>query len=476
MQIAVIGTGYVGLVCGGCFASFGNKVICVDADARKIEGLNAGRMPIFEPGLREMIVQQSSEGRLQFTTNIGAAIPCADVVFLTVGTPSRPGGRADLSFVYQCASSVAGHLRGYTVIVLKSTVPLGTAEEIEAIIRAERAAGSWSVASNPEFLREGAAIADFMRPDRIVIGSEDERSRHVLARLYRPLRQQGVPIVFTNRRTAELIKYAANGFLATKIAYMGEIADLCEKAGADVRQVALGMGLDRRISEQFLQPGPGYGGSCFPKDASALVATARQFGASPRILPSVIAANEARKRAMVDKIVDSCGGSVRRKRIAILGLTFKPGTDDVREAASLVIIPNLEALGARVRAYDPAGVEQARKSLPRLRTAKDAYACTRQCDAVVILTEWEQFRTIDLDRLKAGLRTPIIVDLRNIYEPDEMARHGFQYTGVGRPALGGKSAARSVDELPPALASRRPAAHDQDTGPLQARKKIRADA
>jgi UDPglucose 6-dehydrogenase len=474
MQIAVIGTGYVGLVCGVCFASFGNKVICVDADAHKIDLLNAGRIPIYEPGLREMVEQQSGEGRIHFTTSLGAAIPSADVVFLTVGTPSQPGGQADLSFVYQCASAVAKHVRGHTVIVLKSTVPLGTAEEIEAIIRSERAAGSWSVASNPEFLREGAAIADFLRPDRVVIGSEDERSRNVLARLYRPLRQQGVPIVFTNRRTAELIKYAANGFLATKIAYMGEIADLCEKASAEIRQVALGMGLDRRISEQFLHPGPGYGGSCFPKDASALVATAHQFGASLRILPSVIASNDARKRAMVDKIVESCGGSVRGKRIAILGLTFKPGTDDVREAASLVIIPKLEALGARVRAYDPVGMEQARKALPRLRVAKNAYTCTRQCDAVAILTEWEEFRNLDLDRIKAGLRSPVVVDLRNIYEPAEMARRGFEYTGIGRPAPSRRTAVRTADELPSVLASRRSITREPEAAHL--RKKMRADA
>jgi UDPglucose 6-dehydrogenase len=465
MQIAVIGTGYVGLVCGACFASFGSKVICVDADTKKINELNAGGMPIFEPGLQELVAEQAKEGRLQFTTNLSAAVSCSDIVFLTVGTPSRPGGRADLSFVYQCASAVAGHLRGHTVLVIKSTVPLGTGEEIEAIIRSERPSGCWSVASNPEFLREGAAISDFLHPDRIVIGTEDERSRQVLARLYRPLRQRGVPLVFTSRRTAELIKYAANGFLATKIAYMGEIADLCEKAGADVEQVALGMGLDQRIGKQFLRAGPGYGGSCFPKDASALLATAQQFGASPRILPSVIAANDARKRAMVDKIVDSCGSNVRGKRIAILGLTFKAGTDDVREAPSLVIIPKLEALGARVRAYDPAGMDQARKSLPRLRTAKNAYTCVRQCDAVVILTDWEEFRTLDFDRIKAGLRTPVMIDLRNMYEPDEMARRGFEYTGIGRPSV---------------LISRRSIVRDQDALDLQIRKKrgdrIRADA
>jgi UDPglucose 6-dehydrogenase len=476
MQITVIGTGYVGLVCGACFASFGHKVICVDTDARKIDELNAGRMPIFEPGLQDLVTAQRGEQRLAFTTNLSSAIPSADFVFLTVGTPSLPNGRADLSFMYQCAAAVATHLRGYTAVVIKSTVPLGTADEIEAIIRSEHATGSWSVISNPEFLREGAAISDFLRPDRVVIGTEDERARQLLARLYRPLRQQGVPMVFTSRRTAELIKYAANGFLATKIAYMGEIADLCEKADADFRQVALGVGLDQRIGRLFLQAGPGYGGSCFPKDAAALVATAQQFGASPRILPSAIAANETRKRAMVDKVVESCGGSVRGKRIAILGLTFKPGTDDVREAPSLVIIPRLEALGARVRAYDPAGMVQARKVLPRLRIAKDAYACTRQCDAIVIMTDWEQFRALDLERIKAGLRTPVLIDLRNLFEPDEMVRHGFEYTGIGVPALTRRAPARSAETLPSVLASRRSIAPDADAASPQLRKKIRADA
>ena len=476
MQIAVIGTGYVGLVCGACFASFGHRVVGVDTDARKIDALNAGRMPIFEPGLQELVAQQRSEERLAFTTNLGTAVPTADLVFLTVGTPSLQNGRADLSFMYQSASAMAAFLRGYTAIVIKSTVPLGTAEEIEAIIGSEHVASSWSVVSNPEFLREGAAISDFMRPDRVVIGSEDERARLLLARLYRPLRQQGASILFTNRRTAELIKYAANGFLATKIAYMGEIADLCEKADADFRQVALGVGLDQRIGRRFLQAGPGYGGSCFPKDAAALVATAQQFGAAPRILPSAIAANEMRKRAMVDKIIESCGGSVRGKRIAVLGLTFKAGTDDVREAPSLVIIPRLEALGARVRAYDPAGIEQARKVLPRLRTAKDAYACTRQCDAVVIITDWEQFRGLDLDRIKAGLRTPVLVDLRNLFDPEDMVRRGFEYTGIGVSALSRKPTMRSAQPVPPVLASRRSITPDPEAANLQLRKKIRADA
>jgi UDPglucose 6-dehydrogenase len=377
------------------------------------------------------------------------------------------------------------HLRGDTVIATKSTVPLGTGEEIEAIIRSEHPDGEWSVVSNPEFLREGAAIEDFMHPDRVVIGVEDARARSVMERLYQPLQERGAPLVFTTRRTAELIKYAANAFLAAKIAFIGEMADLCEKSGANVEDVALGIGLDRRIGSRFLQAGPGYGGSCFPKDALALVSTARRFGNSPRIVEAVIAANEARKRSMVDKIMDGCGGSVRGKRIAVLGLAFKAGTDDMREAPSLVILPALEALGARVCACDPAAGAHARKLLPRIRIVSDPYECTRESDAVVILTEWDEFKRLDLDRIKSGLRKPLIIDLRNIYRPDEMLQRGFSYSSIGRPTVGngqdmapargpvsshpaGNSRSRrrredSVDTRPDASRS----APDAWTGPLQ---------
>jgi UDPglucose 6-dehydrogenase len=434
MRIAVLGSGYVGLVCGTCLSSFGHEVVCADSNARKIDLLNRGRIPIFEPGLSELIAAQTAQGGLTFTADICAGVSRADVVFLAVGTPPRADGSADLSFVHQCARMIAGHLQPHTVLVTKSTVPLGTGEEIEAILRKERTDGACSVASNPEFLREGSAIQDFLHPDRVVIGADDAHARAVVVEVYEPLRRSGVPIVVTRRRTAELIKYAANSFLATKIAFIGEIAELCEKAGADVEDVALGMGLDQRIGRKFLQAGPGYGGSCFPKDALALVASAKRFGASSRIVETVIAANDARKRAMVGKITESCGGSVRGKRIAVLGLTFKADTDDVRESPSLVIVPMLEASGAQVRAYDPAGMEQARKALPGLRMAKDAYSCAEQCDAVVILTEWEQFKQLDMDRIKAALRTPVLVDLRNIFDPTDMARRGFRYRGVGRPA------------------------------------------
>jgi UDPglucose 6-dehydrogenase len=432
MQVAVLGTGYVGLVCGACFAKLGCKVTCIDSDSRKIAQLKAGRMPIFEPGLDALVSEHARAGRLTFTTDLRSAIPHADVVFITVGTPPGPEGRADLSFVYQCAAAIARHLQDYTVVATKSTVPLGTGEEIEAIIRRQRPAGSFAVVSNPEFLREGAAIADFMEPDRIVIGIEDERARATMMRLYHAFSERDVPVLFTNRRTAELIKYASNAFLATKIAFMGEIADLCEKSGADVEHVSLGMGLDQRIGAKFLQAGPGYGGSCFPKDALALVATARQFGTRPRIVPTVIEANEARKSSMADRIVEACGGSVRNKRVALLGLTFKAGTDDVRAAPSLAIVPRLEAMGARVCAYDPAGMKQARKLLPRLRTARDPHACAREADAVVILTEWDEFKRLDLARLKAEVHTPVLIDLRNVFRPETVLRHGFAYAGIGR--------------------------------------------
>jgi len=433
MRIAVLGSGYVGLVCGACFADLGHFVTCADTDRGKIERLKAGRIPIFEPGLDPLIAENSKTGRLSFTTDLTAAIRSADIVFLTVGTPPGPSGGADLTCAYQCARTIATHMQGFTIIVTKSTVPLGTGEELEAIVRTERPDGDFSIVSNPEFLREGAAIHDFKHPDRIVIGVEDDRARQVMAELYRPLQEGNVPILFTTRRTAELIKYAANSFLATKIAFMGEIADLCESSGADVQEVALGIGLDQRIGPKFLQAGPGYGGSCFSKDALALVETGRQLRTPLRIVETVIEVNEARKHSMVDKIVESCGGTVRNKRLAVLGLTFKPNTDDVREAPSLTIVPALQARGARVCVYDPAGMTQAGKFLPGLLTAKNPYACVRRADAIVILTEWDLFKRLDLDRIKRSVRRAVMIDLRNIFQPADMWRRGFDYFCIGRP-------------------------------------------
>jgi UDPglucose 6-dehydrogenase len=451
MKIAVLGTGYVGLVCGACLAGFGHSVTCVDVDAKKIKSLQHGRVPFFEPGLETLVAEQSRAGRLTFTTDAATAIRSAKAVFLSVGTPPGDRGEADLSFVYECARTIAAYMRGYTVVVTKSTVPLGTAEEVEAIIRKERPGGSFAVVSNPEFMREGSAVQDFMSPDRVVIGAEEEPARKIMMQLYRPFQQNGVPIVCTSRRTAELLKYAANAFLAAKIAFIGELSDVCEQANADIADVALGIGLDPRIGPQFLQPGPGFGGSCFPKDALALATTARRFGTPSRIVEAVIAANEARKRAMVAKIVASFGGEVSGKRIAVLGLTFKPNTDDLREAASLVIVPMLEEMGASLRVYDPAGMKQARKLMPGLRTAKDPYDCVRESDALVILTDWDEFKRLDLERVKAELRAPLVIDLRNIYDPQEMIRRGFDYVGLGRAAAIGASDGRALESTVPAI-------------------------
>jgi UDPglucose 6-dehydrogenase len=434
MRVAMIGSGYVGLVSGACFADFGHVVTCVDKDLAKIAALRRGVMPIYEPGLAELVAANAAEGRLSFTEDLAGAVGQADAVFIAVGTPSRRGdGHADLTYVYEAAREIARALGGYTVIVTKSTVPVGTGDEVERIIRETRPDASFALVSNPEFLREGAAISDFKRPDRIVIGTEDAKAREVMTELYRPLFLNEPPMVMTSHRTAELIKYAGNAFLATKITFINEIADLCEKLGANVQEVARGIGLDNRIGSKFLHAGPGYGGSCFPKDTLALMKTARDCGAPVRIVETVVSVNDERKKAMAKKIITACGGEVRGKTIALLGLTFKPNTDDMREAASLAIVPALQAEGAFVRAYDPEGMEQAKSVLAGVEYAQDAYACVEGADALVIVTEWDAFRALDLTRIKAKLRKPLIVDLRNIYRPDEMRRRGFDYVSVGRP-------------------------------------------
>jgi UDPglucose 6-dehydrogenase len=433
MRIAMIGTGYVGIVSGACFSDFGHEVTCIDKDADKIAQLESGTVPIFEPGLDALIARNVAAGRLTFASEGAAAVRSADAIFLAVGTPSRRGdGFADLSFVHAAAREIAGQIEGFTVIVIKSTVPVGTSDDVETIIRAARPEADFAVVSNPEFLREGAAIEDFKRPDRVVVGTEDERARAVMREVYRPLFINETPILFTSQRAAEMIKYASNAFLATKITFINEIADLCEKCDADVQEVARGMGLDRRIARQFLHAGPGFGGSCFPKDTAALAAIGQRHGAPVRIVEAVIGINDARKRAMADRVVAACGGTLAGKTIAVLGLTFKPNTDDMREAPSLVIVPALVAHGARVRAYDPHGMSEAKKLLPRLETVSDPYACVASADAMVILTEWDQFRALDLVRVKAALKSPVVVDLRNIYRPADMKARGFIYVSVGR--------------------------------------------
>jgi len=436
MRVAMVGSGYVGLVSGACLADFGHEVVCLDKDPGKIEALNRGLIPIFEPGLAELVAKNVREGRLTFTTRIAPAVGSAQAVFIAVGTPSRRGdGHADLSYVYQAAREIAAAIEGFTLVVTKSTVPVGTGDEVERIIREIRPEADVAVVSNPEFLREGAAIADFKRPDRIVIGTEDERASEVMGELYRPLYLNQAPILVTSRRTAELTKYAANAFLATKITFINEVAELCEKVGANVQDVARGIGLDNRIGSKFLHAGPGYGGSCFPKDTLALIKTAQDHGAPVRIVETVAAVNEQRKRAMGRKVVAACGGTVRGKTVGVLGLTFKPNTDDMRDAPSLSIITALQDAGAKVRAYDPEGMEAARGLLPEVEYARDAYACAQGAHALVIVTEWDLFRALDLRRLKGVLARPLVVDLRNIYTPQEMSRQGFTYVSVGRPAV-----------------------------------------
>jgi len=435
MRVAMIGTGYVGLVSGACFADFGHHVTCVDKDAGKIASLARGEVPIYEPGLADLVKTNLREGRLEFATELAPAVRAADAVFIAVGTPSRRGdGHADLSFVYAAAREIAAALDGFTLVITKSTVPVGTGDEVERIIRQARPDADVAVVANPEFLREGAAIRDFKHPDRIVVGSDDARARERMAELYRPLYLNAPPLLHTDRRTAELIKYAANAFLAMKITFINEIADLCEKAGADVQEVARGIGLDNRIGTKFLHAGPGFGGSCFPKDNLALIKTGQDHAAPLRLVETVTAVNDQRKRAMARKVAAALGGNIRGKRIAVLGLTFKPNTDDMREAPSIALITALHDLGASVRAYDPAGMEQARAVVPGEVTYCDsAYACAEGADALVIVTEWEQFRALDLARLKQIMAQPVVVDLRNVYRPDDMARHGFTYVSVGRP-------------------------------------------
>jgi len=435
MRIAMIGTGYVGLVSGACFSEFGIDVACVDKDAGKIARLKAGKMPIYEPGLDELVERNAAAGRLTFTTDLKAAVDGAEAVFIAVGTPSRRGdGHADLTYVFAAADEIARALTGYAVVVTKSTVPVGTGRKVAERIRAVRPGAEFDIASNPEFLREGSAIGDFMRPDRVVIGTSSERAREVMRRVYRPLFLIERPILFTKLETSELIKYAANSFLATKITFINEIADLCETLGADVHDVAKGIGLDGRIGSKFLHPGPGYGGSCFPKDTLALVRTAQEAKTPLRIVETVANINERRKHAMAARIVAACGGSVAGKTIALLGLTFKPNTDDMRESPSLAIVPALKAQGATIRAHDPEGMEEAKKLLDGVEFCGGPYEALQGADAVVIVTEWNAFRSLDLGRMKALLRTPLVVDLRNIYNPREMAAAGFRYFSIGRPA------------------------------------------
>lgn len=438
MRIAMIGTGYVGLVSGACFSEFGVDVVCVDKDADKIDRLQRGEIPIYEPGLDTLVEKNVRAGRLSFTRDLANAVDGADAVFIAVGTPSRRGdGHADLSYVYAAAEEIAAALTGYAVIVTKSTVPVGTGREVLEIIQKCRPQAAFDICSNPEFLREGSAIGDFMRPDRVVIGTDSERARAVMRELYRPLFLIETPIVFTSLETSELIKYAGNTFLATKITFINEIADLCEKVGADVHDVAKGIGLDGRIGNKFLHPGPGYGGSCFPKDTLALVKTAQDMDAPLRIVETVVDVNDKRKARMADKIIAACDGSVAGLTLAILGVTFKPNTDDMRDSPSLAIIPALQAAGAQIRAYDPEGMDEARALLDDVGWCDDAYQAMDGADAVALLTEWNQFRALDLKRIKELLKTPRMIDLRNVYNPAEMAAAGFDYSCVGRPTAAG---------------------------------------
>lgn len=436
MHVAVVGTGYVGLVSGACFSEFGHDVICVDKDAGKIEGLHKGVMPIYEPGLDKLVESNVKAGRLDFTTDLAAAVKGADAVFIAVGTPSRRGdGHADLSYVYAAAEEIAQAIDGYTVVVTKSTVPVGTGAEVEKIIRQVRPDADFDVVSNPEFLREGAAIEDFMRPDRVVIGTDAEAAKEVMRELYRPLYLTETPIVFTKRQTSELIKYAANTFLATKITFINEIADLCEVLDADVQDVARGIGLDGRIGRKFLHAGPGYGGSCFPKDTLALVRTAQDADKPLRIIETVVDINDKRKKAMAQKIIDALGGDVSGKTVAVLGLTFKPNTDDMRDSPALDIVPALVAAGAKVRAFDPQGMEEAKHMLEGVDWCSGAYDTMVDADGLAIITEWNEFRALDLDRVKDLLKAPVMVDLRNIYNPEDMAEAGFDYTCIGKAKL-----------------------------------------
>jgi UDPglucose 6-dehydrogenase len=436
MRIVLVGTGYVGLVSGTCFADFGHHVTCVDNDQAKISSLQRGEIPIFEPDLERLVQSNVSAGRLVFTTELVGPVGEADAVFIAVGTPSRRGdGHADLSYVYSASREIAQALKGFTVVITKSTVPVGTCDEVERLIKQVNPSADVVVASNPEFLREGAAIRDFKHPDRIVVGTDDERARHVLGEIYRPLYLNQAPIMYTGRRTAELIKYAANAFLVTKITFINEMADLAEKVGANVQEIARGIGMDNRIGSKFLHAGPGFGGSCLPKDARALIKTAQDFDAPLRILEAVNAVNDNRKRAMARKVAAPFGGNLRGKIIAVLGLTFKPNTDDMREAPSIPLITALSDMGATVRAFDPVGMELARLEMPNIEYCAGPYECAVGADALVIVTEWEQFRALDLDRLKREMACPIVVDLRNVYNPEELTSRGFLYRSIGRPSM-----------------------------------------
>ena len=445
MRIAMIGAGYVGLVSGACLADFGHTVVCVDLDADRIAALTKGRIPIFEPGLDDLVAANARSGRISFSTDLRSAVGEAEVVFIAVGTPSRHGdGFADLSYVHAAARDIALALTGFTVVITKSTVPVGTGDEVERIIRETNPRAKFAVVSNPEFLREGAAIEDFKRPDRIVVGLEDERARAVMTEVYRPLYLNQAPILFTTRRSSELIKYAANSFLAMKITFINEIADLCEKVDANVQEVARGIGLDNRIGTKFLNAGPGYGGSCFPKDTIALVKTAQDYDSPIRLIETTIAVNDKRKRAMGRKIIAACGGDVRGKTIGMLGLAFKPNTDDMRDSPAITIAQTLRDAGARVRGYDPEAMANARIVIQGLDCAAGPYDCANGADCLVVLTEWNQFRALDFDRLRTVMRVPLLVDLRNIYRRDDLARRGFTYVSIGRP---GEDMAVAAPEL-----------------------------
>jgi len=447
MRIAMIGTGYVGLVSGACFADFGHEVMCIDKDAGKIDRLNQGVMPIWEPGLESLVKSNVERGRLGFTTDLAKGIEGAEAVFIAVGTPARRGdGHADLTYVFDAVRELARALTKPVVVVTKSTVPVGTGDRIAELLEQEGAPAGTSAASNPEFLREGAAIADFKHPDRIVVGAEDEAARQVLREIYRPLFLNKAPILFTGRRTAELTKYAANAFLAVKISFINEIANLCEAVDADVQEVARGIGLDNRIGAKFLHPGPGYGGSCFPKDTLALLQTAREAGVEQRIVETVVAVNDERKATMHQRVVRAVGGredaDIGGKRIAVLGLAFKPNTDDMREAASIPLVKALMERGASVAAFDPAAREQAEPLLGGVEFADSAYSAAEGADALVIVTEWDEFRALDLDRLARTMRSPVLVDLRNVYDPAEAREAGFDYVGLGRGRIGSRPAGR----------------------------------
>jgi UDPglucose 6-dehydrogenase len=433
MRVAMIGTGYVGLVSGACFSEFGVSVTCVDKDAAKIARLSRGEIPIYEPGLGQVVESNMRANRLDFSTDLGAAVAGADAVFIAVGTPSRRGdGHADLSYVFGAAEEIARALTGYAVVVTKSTVPVGTGRRVAEIIRKTCPEAQFDMVSNPEFLREGSAIQDFMRPDRVVIGAESDRARDIMRELYRPLYLIETPLIFTAIETAELTKYAANSFLATKISFINEIADLCEVLGADVQDVAKGIGLDGRIGRKFLHAGPGYGGSCFPKDCLALVRTAQEAGAPATLVETTVKVNDTRKERMAARVIRACGGSVEGKTIAVLGLTFKPNTDDMRESPSLTIVPALRRAGAAIRAFDPEGMEEARKLLEGVTFCNGAYDAMDGADALVIVTEWNEFRALDLNRARSLLRSPTVIDLRNIYKPADMAEAGFYYFSIGR--------------------------------------------